>query len=270
MSASISRRASRRVSPVLLVPLAVATAGDGHVHRVAERTVQRAGVLRRVGEDGDVGEPILVEGPTDPGDLPVHHPARGDDVGPGPGLGERGLGVDLQGGVVVDLTPVVEDAAVAVIGVLVDAQIGDQHEIVTDLGAQVAERHLDDALRVERRTAGGVLRRRQTEQHHRPDAETGQLGDLLAEALPAVLDHAGQRPDRLWLADVLANEERGDEIARAHGRLGDQVAQRRRPAQPAGPAGRERRGHGRSPLQCERVSASERAAINGLRGRGTQ
>ena len=40
------------VAPVLLVALAVAAADDLHVDRVAERPVQGAGVLGRVGEDG--------------------------------------------------------------------------------------------------------------------------------------------------------------------------------------------------------------------------
>ena len=69
-------------------------------------------------------------------DLAVHHPGRGDDVGPGLGLGHGHLGVALEGQVVVDVAPVVEDAAVAVVGVLVEAQVGDEHHGVAELVAR--------------------------------------------------------------------------------------------------------------------------------------
>ena len=81
---------------------------------------------------------------------------------------------------------------------------------------------------------------RHAEQHDGAHAERGQLGDLLAQALAGVLDDAGQRRDRLRLVDALAHEQRGDEVARAHGGLGDEVAQRRRAAQAARPVDGER------------------------------
>ena len=77
------------VAPVLLVALAVAAADDRHVDGVAERPVQGAGVLRRVGEDRHVGEPVAVEGGADAADLAVHHPARRDDVRRRPWPGPR-------------------------------------------------------------------------------------------------------------------------------------------------------------------------------------
>ena len=63
-------------------------------------------------------------------------PRRGDDVGAGVGLGHRDLGVALERGVVVDLAAVVEHAAVAVVGVLVEAEVGDEHQLVAELVAQ--------------------------------------------------------------------------------------------------------------------------------------
>ena len=48
-------------------------------------------------------------------------PLGRDDVGAGLGLGDGDLGVELDGGVVVDLAVGVEHAAVAVVGVLVEA-----------------------------------------------------------------------------------------------------------------------------------------------------
>ena len=47
---------------------------------------------------------------------------------PGVGLGERDLGVALEGGVVVDLAARGEQAAVAVVGVLVEAQVGHEDD----------------------------------------------------------------------------------------------------------------------------------------------
>ena len=112
---------------------------------------------------------------------------------PAPGLGQRGLGVDLERGVVVDVAALVEHAAVAVVGVLVDAQVGDQHDVVAEVAAQVGQRELHDAVGVEGAAADGVLARRHAEQHDGADAERRQLGDLLAQALAGVLDDAGQR-----------------------------------------------------------------------------
>ena len=53
------------------------------------------------------------------------------------------------------------------LGVLVDAEIGHQHDLVADLAAQLAQRDLDDAVGVERRRADLVLDGRHAEQHHR-------------------------------------------------------------------------------------------------------
>ena len=173
---------------------------------------------------------------------------------PARGLGERGAGVDLQRGVVVDVAVLVEHAAVAVVGVLVDAQVGDQHDVVADVAAQVGEGELHDALGIEGAGADGVLACRDPEQHDGPHAERGQLGDLLAEALAAVLDDARQRHDRLRLGDALADEQRGDQVARAHRRLGDEVAEGRRAPEAPRPVDGERsachRPNGTRPSPC--------------------
>ena len=141
-------------------------------------------------------------------------PLGATTCGAGAGLGHRGPGVDLERGVVVDVAAIVEHAAVAVVGVLVDAQVGDQHDVVADVAAQVGERELHDAVRVEGAAADGVLRRRHTEQDHGAHAELGQLDDLLAQAVAGVLHDARQRHDRLRLGDALAHEQRRDEVGR--------------------------------------------------------
>ena len=123
-------------------------------------------------------------------------------MGAGGGLGNGDAAVDLQRGVVVDRGPrivgrAVEDAAVAVVGVLVDAQIGHQHHSIADVGGKIGEAQLHNSLRVEGFRADGILGGRHPEQDHGADAEVGQLVDLGAQALARVLHHPGQRHDRL-------------------------------------------------------------------------
>ena len=62
------------------------------------------------------------------------------------GLGHGHLAVTHEGGVVVDLTAIVQHPAVSVVGVLVQAEIGDEDELVAEAVAQFPERHLDDAV----------------------------------------------------------------------------------------------------------------------------
>ena len=92
------------VARVLLVGPAVAAAGDLDVDRLAERAVERRGVLGRVGEDrhrrrGRSSSSAARMARTWPSIIPDGR----DDVGAGVGLGDGDLGVALEGGVVVDL-----------------------------------------------------------------------------------------------------------------------------------------------------------------------
>ena len=110
------------VRRVHLVGAAVAE-GGGRLGRLAERPVEAARVLGRVGEDRDVPEAVRVERLADRPHAPVHHVARGDDVGPGLRVGERLGREDRERRVVVDL-PADDRAAVAVVGVLAEADVG--------------------------------------------------------------------------------------------------------------------------------------------------
>ena len=106
-------------------------------------------------------------------------------------------------------------------------------------------RHLDDSVGVEGLRPDGVLGARHAEEDHRAHAEVGQFGDLLAQALPGVLHHAGQRGDRLRFVDPLAHEQRGDEAADVEPGLGDEIAQRGGAAQAARAGNGEQTCHGR-------------------------
>ena len=86
---------------------------------------------------------MRVECPADRSYLAVHHPARCHDGSAGGGLRDRNLRVDVERGVVVDHRRRVahrarEDSAVAMVGVLVDAEIGDQYDTVADGLGEVA------------------------------------------------------------------------------------------------------------------------------------
>ena len=113
---------------------------------------------------------------------------------------------------------------------------------VADLVAQDAQRDLHDAVGVVGRRPGGVLRRWDAEEDHRGDAEVGERPHLLAEALLGVLHDAGHRRDRLGCVDALLHEQRRHEVVDREARLGDEPAQRRRAAEPAGSLLGERHG----------------------------
>ena len=79
-------------------------------------------------------KPGLVEPlAADRADHPVHHAGRGDDVGAGPGVAD---GWRARSGSVASLStsirpsgPADQGAAVAVVGVLAEADVGDDQEI---------------------------------------------------------------------------------------------------------------------------------------------
>ena len=146
-------------------------------------------------------------------DLAVHHAARPDQVRARLGLRDRDPPVALERRVVVDLAAVgVEHAAVAVVGVLVQAQVAHDDRVVAELVAQRADRPLRDAVGVPRLGAFGVLARRDPEQHERPHARRRRSRGLLAERLDRVLELAGHRRDRRRLGDALLHEQRRDQV----------------------------------------------------------
>ena len=56
----------------------------------------------------------------------------------------------------------------AVVGVLVDAQVGDQHDVVADIVAEIGEGELGDAVGVVGTAPERILVRRNPEQHDGP------------------------------------------------------------------------------------------------------
>ena len=140
----------------------------------------------------------------------------------------------VERGVVVDAAALVEHAAVAVVGVLVDAQVGDQHDVVADVAAQVGERQLDDAVGVvgaaaERRPCAPARRTGSTALTPRAASSATSLRRLSRVCCTT----PGSDAIGTGSVDALADEQRGDEVGGAHGGLGDEVTQRHRRAQAA-------------------------------------
>src|SRR5699024_6531431 len=160
-----------------------------------EGAVEGGGVFGGVGEYGDVGVTFLVERVTDGGHLPVHHPGQSEQLGSCLGLGEGDGGVAGQGGVVVDPPGRVEHAAVAVVGELVQAQVGLHHELVAHVVVQCGGGAVEDPLGIVGGAAGGVPVVRDTEEHDPADPGVSSLLGGPAQGVHAVLLHAGHGLD---------------------------------------------------------------------------
>ena len=115
---------------------------------------------------------------TDPA---VHHVARGDRVRPGLDVAGRRAREQLERLVVLH-DPVHEDAAVAVRGVLAQADVRDEHELRL-IGGERPERLLDDPVLDPRARALVVLLLWDSEQQHGLDPERGKLAGLRHEIL---------------------------------------------------------------------------------------
>jgi len=222
------------VAVVLLVPASVSAVCDRHVDGVAERPVERAGELGGVGHDRHVVVTVLVERRPNRCDLPVHHPTGSHDLGTRSSLGERRPTVQIDRGVIVDVAGVVDDATVPVIGVLVDAQVGDHHDVVADVAAKVGQGQLHDPIGVVRTAADRILRRRNPEHDDALHTEFGERGDLGAQRSSTVLYDTGQRRDRHRFVDALANEQRSDQVVDAHMGRCDEIAHGCSPTEAAG------------------------------------
>ena len=114
----------------------------------------------------------------------------------------------------------VEEAAMPRLGVLAEADVGDDHEL-RHASLELAYRALDDAIRVEVLRADGVLRRRETEEKDRGNAGSRDGFCLAGELVDRPLEDAGHRgylvPDLFPVGD-----EKGiDEIVGGEDRLPD-------------------------------------------------
>ena len=125
--------------------------------------------------------------------------------------------------VVVDLA-VADEAAVAVRGVLAEADVGDHDQFGVGL-LQRPHRHLHDALVVVGAGAGLVLGGGDAEEQDRADPGGGDLGRLRDQLRDREALDARHRLD--LLADPLAGDDEGglDQVLRGELGLADEAAQ---------------------------------------------
>ena len=213
MSRPTSTQRLVRVGRVHLVGAAVAELRR-RVGGLAERAVEGRGVLGRVGQDRD-----LVVAPPRPaprGSRPPGRPscprARPCPRRPRRGTPRSGPAAPASGSL--STSPSLDDAAVAVAGVLAEADVGDDEQVGVVL-LQVAHGGLDRRLVVVGLGPDLVLVLGNTEQQHRPDALLHRLADLFDQAVRREVVVARHRRDLVLDALPVAHEERVDEIAAA-------------------------------------------------------
>ena len=158
---------------------------------------------------------------------------------------------ELDARVVVDVAVRVDQAAVAVVGVLAEADVGHDEQLGMRL-LDRARRELDDALVVVGARALGVLAVGDPEEQDGRQAERLRGARLLDGRRDAQAVDARQRGDRL-AAGLGLHEQRQDEVgrgagaSRARGRAGPGVARSRR-RRVAGKAMPRKGSSGRAPL----------------------
>ncbi len=198
---------------------------------VSERPVERGCVLDCVGEHRHALEPRAVERGPDRSDHAVDHPARGHDVSACLGMGEGDAGQELERLVVQQVPVLVQHAAVAVIRVLAEADVGDDDEIRARV-LEAADRLLDDAVLREALEAQRVLRRRDSEEQHCLETEGSELRSLLRQHVARQLVDPWHGRHGPTYAVSRNHEARLDEVIQAERRLPYEVAERLRPPQP--------------------------------------
>src|SRR5438105_1048875 len=161
----------------------------------AEGLEEARGILRGVRHDRRLRERRLVERLADGADAAVHHVRRCDHVRARLDVRHRGAREQLERGIVLHRT-VLDHTAVAVAGVLAEADVGD-HEQVGHGVLHGPHRLLHDAvLRVGLRPAW-ILLRGDAEQQHARNAHARGVLALLDQLVDREAMLAGHRRDRL-------------------------------------------------------------------------
>ena len=118
-----------RVRAVHLVRLPVAHPRR-RLSRNPERPVERRRHLRRVGHHRDVRGAVRIQRLAQRRHLTIHHRGRRDDVGARVRMGNGCLRQQIERRVIVDGSVVQQHAAVSVIGVLTQANVGDDGDVL--------------------------------------------------------------------------------------------------------------------------------------------
>ena len=143
--------------------------------------------------------------------LAVHHRRRRDDVSARLGLAHGRPGQQLQGRVVVDAAIVDDEAAVAVVGVLAEADVRNHGDI---RGGLLDDAHglLDYPIRLVGLTPHRVLVGRYPEEEDGGYVQLHDRSDLGQEAVERQAVHARHRPDFLLNVAPVGDEDRVYEV----------------------------------------------------------
>ena len=166
---------------------------------------------------------VVVECGSNGGDLAVHHPGRCHDVGPAwaCATATRAYSSSVRS---LSTEPSADThAAVTMVGVLVEAEVGHENQLVTRLVAQILQGNLHDAIGIPSTRAFGVLLGGHTEQHHGWYAERGELAGFFAKRVARVLDDTRQRGNGLRFVDPLAYEQGRHQVVDGDSGLGHEA-----------------------------------------------
>ena len=214
-----------------LIALAVPEGGGG-TGRVPEGPVKGGGVLGRVGHDWHRAVAVLIQLFPDCGHPAVHHIRGGHHIRPCLNLAQGDPRQILQGLVVVHVLPV-QNAAVAVGGVLAHAHVADIVQ-VRHLPLGKAERALDDAVLAPGPGAALVLVVRDAEEHHAGHARVRHLSQCLGQPVQAVAVLARHGGDLFLYVLSLPHEHGIDQGRFVHPGLTHHFAQRGAGSQSSG------------------------------------
>ena len=170
-SSTIERDLAHRltlIGGVHLIGLAVAEFGSG-IRRLAERAVKCRGILRGISQNRHLRMTVRIQFLANGAHAAIHHVGRRNDVRAGFHLGQCGLGQKRQGGIIVDFT-ILDQPAMAVAGVFVQADIADDHQVRQGL-LHRAHGALHDAVRIVCARAHFILAFRNAKENHGGDAE---------------------------------------------------------------------------------------------------
>ena len=185
-------------------------------------------------------EIVLIQNPTNLGNPAIHHVRGRHHVGPGLGMGKRGPGKHLQGGVVVHHI-INEYPAMAMAGIFAQADIGTDRQLWRRV-LQLLDGPLDDAVLGMRPRTFRILLVGQTEKDDRVHPKAHALLGLLGQLVHGHSEHPGHGwhlfPDSLSRHD----KKRVDKMGRRNAGLPDKRPEGFVLPEPAGPVFRKNHG----------------------------
>ena len=183
-----------------LVAPAVAKGGGG-AGGVPEGAVEGGGVLGGIGHNGGVFVAVFIQDFPNGGNPAIHHIRGGHHIRSCLDVGQGGFAQNRQGFVIVH-GMTMDNAAVAVVGVLAHAHIGD-HIALGISSLDGADALLDNAVGIPGGGAAGVLVGGNTKEQHPADTGGHTGGDFLPDpvggAAPLALQRGDGFPDMLPL-----------------------------------------------------------------------